>query len=67
MNCFCHRRGITVTSTNVVHETDQSLVANTSYDPTAQMVKELLDRMKKLEIESQEVKDPKPRQRPYSR
>jgi len=69
MESFLPHKGmpLTVASTDVVHETDQSLVANTSYDPTAQMMKELLDRMKKLEIELQEVKDPKTRQRPYSR
>jgi len=59
MKLFLPQKGMPL-----VHETDQSLIANTSYDSTAQMMKELLDRIKMLEIGLQEVKDPKPRQRP---
>ena len=55
-----------VAGTKLVNETDQAPVAAaaTVQDSTAGMMRELLDRMTKLEIELKEVKDPKNKQRP---
>ena len=54
-----------VASTELVSDAEQPLVAATSYDAAAGMMRELLDRMTKLEIELKEVKEPKGKQRPY--